>query len=161
MAHIMFDLETFGTAPGSVLRSIGAAVFNPQTGETGETFYRNIDRQSCEDLGLKIDPRTEKWWSEQAKEAQDALLQNCVPMRDVVMDFHKWFQSVRGEQIWCQGANFDSVLWQSVADVCGSFVPWKFWNVRDTRTVYEVAGFDPRTLPREGTYHNALDDSLY
>ncbi len=62
MNHLMLDLETWGTAPGSALRSIGAVFFDLD-GKTGETFYRNIDKQSCLDAGLKIDPATVSWWS--------------------------------------------------------------------------------------------------
>lgn len=161
MAHVMFDLETFGTKPGSVLRSIGAAVFDPRTGDTGATFYANIDRASCEAIGLLVDPGTEKWWAKQAIPAQNALMENCRPVAEVVVEFHSFFRSVGGEQLWCQGANFDSVLWQSVADALRVPVPWKFWNVRDTRTAYDCFGFNASTVSRHGTYHNALDDSLH
>lgn len=164
MSNIMFDLETFGTKPGSVLRSIGAAVFNLDTGDTGSTFYRNISRESCEAIGLTVDPTTEKWWSEQSKEAQDALVADHRPFAEVATAFHNWFRENNGVEIWCQGANFDSVLWEAaVAKAWPSknFVPWKFWNVRDTRTVYHVAGFNDKSVPRAATYHNALDDSLH
>lgn len=164
MAHVMFDLETFGTRPGSVLRSIGAAVFDPETGKIGDTFYRNIDRASCEAVGLKVDPNTEKWWAQQSQEAQDALLDDCKPFGEVAADFHTWFRKNGGVQVWCQGANFDSVLWEAACDAAWPskrVLPWKFWHVRDTRTVYELAGFDPDKIKREGTFHNALDDSLH
>ena len=164
MANIMFDLETFGTKPGSVLRSIGAVVFDPETGAMGQTFYRNIDRASCEAVGLRVDPNTEAWWAKQSREAQDALLVDCKPMAAVATDFHQFFKACGGVQLWCQGANFDSVLWEAAINALWpskSFLPWKFWNVRDTRTVYEIAGFDPNSLQRGGTYHNALDDSRF
>ena len=164
MAHIMFDLETFGTKPGSVLRSIGAAVFDPETGKAGATFYANINRESCEAVGMVVDPGTADWWAKQSKEAQAALLVDCKPIAEVATAFHQFFRANGGVQLWCQGANFDSVLWEAaVAKVwpSKSFLPWKFWNVRDTRTVYELAGFNGKSLPRAGTYHNALDDSLH
>ncbi|PZP57436.1 MAG: 3'-5' exoribonuclease [Delftia acidovorans] len=164
MAHIMFDLETFGTKPGSVLRSIGAAVFNPETGQVGAKFYANIDRASCEAVGLKVDKGTETWWAKQSVESQKALLTNCQPLAKVASDFHAFFKASNGVQIWCQGANFDSVLWEAAIDKVWpskSFLPWKYWAVRDTRTVYELAGFDPNSIPRSGVYHNALDDSLH
>ena len=31
--------------------------------------------------------------------------------------------------------------------------------VRDTRTAYDLARLDPKTIPREGTHHSALDDA--
>ncbi len=37
-------------------------------------------------------------------------------------------------------------------------MPWSFWLHRDTRTAYDVAGFDPGTVQRTGKHHNALAD---
>jgi hypothetical protein len=164
MTHVMFDLETFGTKPGSVLRSIGAAVFDPETGKVGATYYANIDRASCEAVGLAVDPGTEAWWKKQHPQAQAALLVDPQPLAKVASEFHTFFKANGGVQIWCQGANFDSVLWEAAVNAVWpskSFLPWKFWNVRDTRTVYEIAGFNPDSINRAGTYHNALDDSLH
>ena len=40
--------------------------------------------------------------------------------------------------------------------------PWKYWDVRDTRTIYELARFDLRSLKRSnGVHHNALDDAKH
>jgi len=65
----MVDLETWGTQPGSMLRSLGAVVFDPMTGELGEAFYTNIDEASQEAVGLKKDARTVQWRAEQSAEA--------------------------------------------------------------------------------------------
>ena len=48
--HAMLDLETWGTKPGSAIRSIGAALFTLD-GNIGGTFYCNVDEQSCLDIG--------------------------------------------------------------------------------------------------------------
>lgn len=131
---------------------------------SAKKFYHNIDRASCEAIGLHVDPSTEKWWSEQSQEAQAALLTDCRPFAEVATAFHKFFKDNGGELIWCQGANFDAVLWEAAvakAWPSKSFVPWRFWNVRDTRTVYDLAELDTKTIERAGTYHNALDDSLH
>jgi len=42
--HVMFDLETWGTTPGSALRSIGAVEFDPMGKDIGRTFYRTSAR---------------------------------------------------------------------------------------------------------------------
>ena len=77
--HVMLDLETFGTRPGSVLRSIGAVTFGLRAG-LGEEFYRNIDKQSQLELGLTVDAQTEAWWARQSEEAQRHLLDNPAPL---------------------------------------------------------------------------------
>lgn len=161
MTHVMLDLETFGTKAGSVLRSIGAVIFDPRGEGTGAEFYHNIDRESCERIGLTLDQSTVDWWARQSREAQESLLKNPQPIGVVIMEFHRWFAKNGGEHIWCQGANFDSVLWEAACAAAQIRVPWKFWNVRDTRTVYEMFRFDTKSIERGGTYHNALDDAKH
>lgn len=159
MTHVMLDLETFGTAPGSVIRSIGAVVFDLD-GNIGNEFYANIDSETCREAGLTVDPKTVAWWAKQSREAQNSLLVNPQSLGFVVADFHGWFIT-NGDwhtRVWSQGANFDPALWEAAALAVKELVPWKFYNVRDTRTAYEIGKFDDKTIAREGTYHNALDD---
>lgn len=156
----MLDLETFGTKPGSVLRSIGAVMFTLDGQITAE-FYRNINHDSCHAAGLKVDPNTADWWSRQSQEAQDSLLVDQRQLSEVVGAFHGWFKANGGVTVWAQGANFDPALWEAAAEAVRSRVPWKFYNVRDTRTVYDVCNFDPMSITRVGTYHNALDDAKH
>lgn len=158
--HVMLDLETFGTKPGSVLRSIGAVVFGLRSG-LGDEFYRNIEKQSQLDAGLTVDPATERWWSQQSAEVQQHLLDNPAPLATVAVLFHAWFARTGAEFVWSQGANFDVVLWEAACARIGVAVPWRYFNARDTRTVYDICGFDARALPRHGTFHNALDDAKH
>lgn len=160
MNHCMLDLETFGTKPGSVLRSIGAVAFNLK-GEIGSEFYRNIDKASCVKVGLTTDPATEKWWSQQSPEAQASLQEDPRPLDEVVDAFHGWWRANKLTKVWAQGANFDPPMWEAAAVARGTVAPWKFYNVRDTRTAYDIGQFDPFPLKREGTYHNALDDAKH
>lgn len=156
MKDVMLDLETFGLRPGSVIRSIGAVFFDFQ-GNLGPEFYSNIDRKSCLDRGLTIEADTVLWWSEQELTAKAALVHNPLPIMLVAGGFDYWFKSNGGERVWAQGANFDPVLWEAAVGQ----VPWKFYNVRDTRTIYDVFNLDKSLLKREGTYHNALDDAKF
>ena len=56
--NVMVDLETLGNGSESVIISIGAVEFDPETGELGREFYKVVDAQSCVDAGLKIDAST-------------------------------------------------------------------------------------------------------
>lgn len=160
--HVMLDLETFGTKPGSIIRSIGAVVFSPDGGPTGAEFYANIDHESCVDVGLTSDPATVAWWSKQAEATRAALLKDPEPLSVVVHRFDVWFSGTDASHVWCQGANFDAPLWEAACRAVGVRTsPWKFWNVRDTRTVYELCEFEPHGMTRLGTYHNALDDARF
>lgn len=162
---IMVDLETWGQRPGCSLRSIGAVVFSlsgdPPVVRGADHFYRNIDRADCKALGLREEQGTVDWWARQDKAAQDALLADPKPLAEVVRDFDLWWRGLRAVRVWAQGSNFDPGLWETACRVVGREAPWKFYDTRDTRTLYDVARFDPRTLRRAGTYHNALDDCRY
>jgi hypothetical protein len=162
MLNVMLDLETFGTRPGCVLRSIGAVAFDPMGAGLGAEFYRNIGYVSCLEAGLVVDAVTKEWWSRQSREAEAALAIDPKPLADVTRDFHQWFLwEAKAEQIWSHGANFDEPLWLAAAHSVGIDAPWKFWNVRCTRTLFEIARFDARSVAREGTHHNALDDAKH
>lgn len=159
MQHVMLDLETWGTRPGSALRSVGAVVFD--FGDTFDRFYRNVDTKSCLDVGLVIEPETVGWWQRQSVEAIAHLEIDPRPITEVVCEFHEWFIAQDATHLWCHGAGFDEPLWAAVAHRLGLRVPWKYRNVRCTRTLYEVMNFHPRSMPREGVHHNALDDAVY
>lgn len=163
MRHVMLDLETWGTKPGCALRSIGAVSFAPEKAVdySQSSFYLNIDEASCLEVGLEKERSTVEWWLKQSLESRAALLVKPCLLRNAVLSFHEWFRSNQAEYIWCHGANFDEPIWVAAANAVGERTPWKFWNVRCTRTIYHAADFDPRSIPREGTYHNALDDARY
>lgn len=158
MAHVMIDLETWGTKPGSMVRSIGAVVFDPETGDFGDEFYANICDASQEVLGLTKDPSTEAWWAEQSAAAQAALLADQRTLPDVLGAFNRWFTAVGGEQVWGHGANFDPVLLESAFNACLLDAPWQFWNVRCCRTVLAAGNRRPDRRATD-THHNALHDA--
>lgn len=160
MHHVMLDLETWGVRPGCALRSIGAVEFDLE-GMVGQTFYANIDDESCLQAGLTIDPATREWWSKQSAEVQQALIAGKEPLSVVVESFHRWFQEKGALYVWSQGGNFDEPLWAAAAKAVNSALPWKFWNTRCTRTAYHLANFDPPSMPRQGQHHNALDDAVF
>ena len=108
---VMIDLETWGTTPGSDIRSIGACVFDPMTGfapvaggehfQHSGTFYIACDNpvihigsaEDAEPVGWKYpltrDPRTVQWWSEQSDEARAAFA-NPIDLRDALQRFTSW-----------------------------------------------------------------------
>lgn len=162
MADIMLDLETWGLAPGSALRSVGAVTFLREgDAELPAEFSCNISLESCLLAGLVVDPNTRDWWGRQDAAAQDSLVADQLPLRDAVVLFHKWVRGTRCTAIWCQGAGFDVPLWEAAARAVGLEVPWKYWDVRDTHTAYDLLGLDPRRVPRAGTHHNALEDARH
>ncbi len=150
MKHIMIDLETLGTKPGCVVLSIGAVTFDPYTGKLGEEWYRKMNWQMQE---LDIEPGTWAWWLEQSAEARIEAFSGTANLPLVGHDFRAFWVDQNAEFLWCHGATFDAPVWEAAA----GFAPWRYNQVRDTRTVYDMAQvFPDRTV---GTHHNALDDA--
>ena len=161
MSHVMLDLETLGTDPGCVILSVGAVTFNPFGSGYQYEFTRNIEPELSKSLGFTVNPDTVAWWGKQNKEAWDAMQVDQMDIIQAMKEFVKWCVTVKIEQIWCQGANFDEPIIRAAIEKLGGKVPWKFWNVRDTRTVYDLCGFDPKRVARLGTYHNSVDDAKH
>lgn len=156
----MIDLETWGTRPGCAIRSVGVVTFDLwRPSDSVEQFYKNISDSHCEAAGLKKEQGTVDWWARQSPQAQTALLLDQRPLLDVVQQLEMFLSRHHVKCIWSQGANFDVVLWEVACRAVGREAPWRFFNCRDTRTLYDAAGLDPRSVTRAGTYHNALDDA--
>ncbi len=140
MTHIMVDTETFGTHPGSALRSIGACVFDPATGEIGARFYANIDPNSCEAAGLVVDPKTAEWWASQPREAQEALQSAQKPLAAGLEAFSGFYAAQGGDALWCHGAGFDEPILRVAYRAVGLTPPWHYRAPRDTRTLFASPG---------------------
>lgn len=159
MFDVMLDLETWGTSPGCMIRSVGAVFFDPETGQLGDEFYSNVSESSCKKLKMFKDQGTVDWWAKPENAlANKQLAIDPLPIDEVARRFYKFFRDGRGRWLWSQGANFDEPLWAWVYRALGEPQPWKFHEAMDTRTSYRIAGFNPFSIKRQGTYHNALDD---
>lgn len=156
--HVMVDLETFGKKPGHVIRSIGAIAFDPLSGALGETFYANIDRASCEAIGLKVDPGTEQWWRDRGEAAQAALIPNQLPVLEVLPAFADYWKATRARRLWAHGAPFDPPFLEAAYEAAGLEPPWEYYEPRDTRTIYDLANVQPDR--KSGVHHDAAWDAL-
>lgn len=167
MIEIMIDLETWATRPGAAVRSIGAVAFRRDRDDPGAEFYRNIEPWSCLDAGLRVDPKTREWWRGQSDAAKELLESDQQPLAVVAADFYEYFNGVRSMdgpvRVWCQGASFDVPIWEAACAAVRVLVPWAYYDVRDTRTVYDVAGLSRPDMEklRKGTAHGALDDARH
>lgn len=156
--HIMVDLETWGKDPGCDLRSIGAVVFDPATGELGERFYRNIDGGYS--YGLIRDPDTVLWWSKQEASAQDALESDKIDIAQVIREFTGWWlkhDPDKTTRFWANGPNFDESILAAAYRAVSIEQPWHYRTPRCQRTINDLAG--GVELPFEGVKHHALADA--
>ena len=162
MTDIMLDLETWGLAPGSHLRSIGAIEFCPRARSLGRSFYVNVAAHPT--YGLESDPDTVYWWAQQSVEARLVFAEHPKVLPVALARFSDWFHGLREDpnaiRIWAHGPVFDVVLLTEAYGAAGLPPPWHYRAPRDTRTIFDAAGMNPSTdLPVVGVYHNALDDA--
>jgi len=160
MRHIMVDIESLGTQPGSVILSIGAVVFG-KTG-MGETFYRNINILSQLLAGLTTDPETIAWWAKQSGAARGSLFPGQVSLFTALTDFTAFVK--RDDCLWAKGPDFDMMMINEAYRALGTKPSWSFRNTRDVRTILAIGkNLDLPSWPPmdERTKHHALHDAEY
>lgn len=157
MTDVMIDLETFDKVPGAAIRSIGLAKFNRFTGEVGETYYASLGNMASA-YGSTSESTCE-WWSQQSEEAQKPLFESVRPALQIVSEIQEFIKE--DDLVWGNGSVFDISILGSWIRQFGSEPPWKFYNVRDVRTVVDLAGVDRSAFVFEGIPHHALHDALH
>jgi DNA polymerase III epsilon subunit-like protein len=156
---ICTDIETLSTRSNAVIVSIAAVKFSLLSPET-EIFSININPKSSRDLGLHIDPVTVEWWRNQKPEATKAWMSSRVEIADALQQYHDFCGTDKNTIHFANGQNFDFPILDSSFIAVGKQVPWKFWNLRDMRTVYWLGNLDTFNEPRVGVYHDGVDDCL-
>ena len=163
-SHLMIDLETLGTAANAPVVAIGAVFFDPNTGTLGDTFDAAIDVEDAMRYGV-MSGSTFKWWLGQSDAARQKVVRGRERAEDVFGRFGS-FAMKHGDNVqpWGNGASFDiAILDHAFPRILNKPAPWKFWNVRDVRTVKELATgivrFDDKM--KQGVAHTALDDAVH
>lgn len=158
MNHIMIDIETLDTIYSAKILSIGAVYFDPMKNKLGSEFFeivnsqRQLDRTSSKD--------TIEFWRKQSREAKKQL-KGDVQLRDALEDLDLFIDP--DCRVWGNGATFDITILEHAYLSFDMSIPWKFWNVRDCRTVRELFESKRGGLDQNfnGTKHHALDDAKY
>lgn len=157
--QIMLDYETLGTAPDSVILSCGAVKFDPFSDEEpSQPFYvrLNVDEQT--ELGRQVDPSTVEWWSKQSAEAQAEAFseENRISLLDFTSQLSRYV--VGAGRIWAQGTTFDITLTENLYRMMGIPVPWDYWRIRDSRTLFDLG--NDSIKKNNANAHNALADAF-
>jgi hypothetical protein len=162
--HIMIDLETLGTTPGSVVLSIGAVKFDPSDITTPldelDKFHVAITPGST--AGLTCDPQTVAWWMHPDRDEARAALRK-VPEADLYTALDgltQWAQEGNTPVTawWGNSAAFDLGILGATYKHVGMEQPWKFWEERCYRTIKGC--FAVAKSEMQGTAHSALDDAI-
>lgn len=154
MRHIMLDVETMGTAPGSAVVQIGAVEFSIY--KVGDPLSITIGLESCVAAGMRIDPLTVMWWMKQGDAARKSLTKDAVPIRDGLQSFSDWIGSEK-VCVWGDGAAFDNALLASAYRACRMALPWHYSGDRCFRTMKETFPVERVVSEIE---HNAAADAV-
>lgn len=170
--HVMIDTETLGRAPGSVIRSLAAVEFDPETGETGRKKVWKIDLADSIRYGFKVESSTLKWWMMQSEEARRDFVEGAeTKLEEFLEEFMEFLADVNENDdftLWCLQLDFDVPMlrayysWynQNVHGCDEDVLPWDFRKVRDVRPYMDAldnAGILP---PKVAGRHTALADCL-
>ena len=159
-SDIMIDMETLDVLPTATVLTIGAVKFDPFGDDVNEPnsdkFYVKVDVDSCDRLGCTVSQDTVEWWAKQSKEAQEEAfsLESRIDIVDAMNQLYKFCWGAK--RVWSHGAGFDVVICENLFRKIGKATPWSFWEVRDTRTLFDL-GIDPQRPPV--LKHHALEDA--
>jgi hypothetical protein len=151
----MLDIETLGTRPGAVVLSAALVRFSD---EAHVQINLRVDEQQA--LGLTIDPDTHAWWGTQDPLAWAKATENPQPLSVALPYIASWIAWAGPDPlIWAHGASFDGPLLEEVYRRAGVACPWRFWSLRDTRTLYDLAGVNVKDYAVPPP-HVALNDAI-
>lgn len=175
---ILFDLETFGTLPYSVICQgsiieIETDVFNIKK------FLGpiNVNTDSCTEAGMKIDNGTVIWWLSQSKEAQEGILKE--PRYNIRVLLESFLKFIAYED--CTATNINNYPIPSKDELDNTnFKLWShssfdipminsalrvfklpeipFWKCLDMRTIMELTNTTKSEVGFQGVEHDSMSD---
>jgi 3' exoribonuclease, RNase T-like len=163
MTAVMIDIETKGKKFDTIVLTIGAVKFdlypkdNAATIPIEYTFYAYPDIVEQEIMGRTTDKETMAWWKAQNPLAMDEAFRDELrrPVEDVLLDLYKFCADA--DTMWAQGPQFDMCILEHLYKAKNLIKPWKYSQVRDSRTLFAVLG-DAR-VKNKVDIHNALADA--
>lgn len=155
----MIDIETLDNVPSAVILSIAAVEFDPDTGETGDSFHQKIDVDDQFRSSRSISQSTLFWWLEQSDKAQKSITKGVrYSLYDCLDNFSGWLKGKENCFIWANSPSFDIIILEHAWEesFIGKLFP-KHWLQRDVRTIKQYINFEDFYWPG-GTEHDALSD---
>ena len=151
--NITFDLETLGNTANAPIVQIGAVKFDDD-GTITDKFKKNIDLDSLEGLGFRIDYNTLEWWFSQSHEAITSVFNtdnlNRVSLSKALYEFHQWIGKTADYRYWSH-ATFDPPILINNYKALKKDCPIPFRLYMDIRTLTslcpETVSYTHLTLP--------------
>lgn len=158
---IMIDIESLDTSPNCVILTIGAVRFDPKgMGVVEKLELRPMIEEQTEKFNRVINEDTLRWWSNQSASAMDEAMGDWgrISFAECMEKLYKFCWNRRA--VWSNGAGFDVVAMESAWRDLGQRIPWPYYSVRDTRTLYEIAGVSLKDKKYGSkTTHKAVEDA--
>lgn len=171
--NVTIDLETLGTTTNSTILTVGIVKFNPANLVLPfDGIHISLDIKEQKAQGRYISPETIAWWKRQDPKAQEAAFSGeRIPVKEalkMIQDYFKVMDSTNPKsdqilisEVWGQGYGFDMTMLGDLFDKNDMEKPWKFYQERDSRTLFSLLSEDPRPAAGKDTLHNALSDAYY
>lgn len=159
--HATIDLETIDTRPQSTVLSLGAVKFNPfDNSEPYDELYFKVSIDDQDRLGRTASDDTIEWWSKQDPKIMEEAFdqEGAITVEEALSKINKFCVGV--DVLWGQGYGFDYTIIEDMYRSLGKPIPYNFWQVRDSRTLFSVCKEDPRKKI-QNDLHNALADAYY
>jgi DNA polymerase III alpha subunit (gram-positive type) len=157
MNDVMIDIETLGLSADATILSIAAVEFDRYTGDIGSYAFDMVDLCGQD---RRVCTKTLKWWAQQSPGMFAKAINGERHIVSVLASLAEFIPDKC--LVWSQGIDFDfGILEHAYESYLAGGAPWQYNAKRDTRTLYDVAGFDPKSIERTGEHHNALDDCLH
>jgi len=164
MSEVMLDIESLSTKTNASIMTIGAVKFDRNSFKVKEKFYKRISRKSNEQFNRDFDEATINWWHSQSEQAKKEIFENKdrINLSTALQELSIF---CRGSKcVWANGVAFDIPILESAYRDCNLDCPWKFWVVRDVRTIYDIGNMNLTVFKRlnklDKHHHNALHDCI-
>ena len=158
---IMIDIESLDTSPNCVILTIGAVRFDPRgMGVVEKLELRPTIEEQTEKYNRVVNEDTLRWWSTQSEAAMEEAMgdRDRISFRECMETLYKFCWNRRA--VWSNGAGFDVVAMESAWRQLDMRIPWPYYTVRDTRTLYEIAGVSLKDAKyKTMTTHKAVEDA--
>jgi hypothetical protein len=178
----IFDVETLGKESNSVMLSMAAIYFDPETKPSYEDLYNSafFVKFDVEDqvkrLDRKIGKTTMQWWAKQCDIVKAKSLKPNkaadVKFEDGYEAMRTWAESKKDDQcyVWARG-NLDQLVLDSFEEQLEIKPIWPFGRWRDVRTAIDILynatnGYCPVnykgfSADAKVIKHNPVDDCAY
>ena len=91
---------------------------------------------------MTINKSTLDWWNKQNQKVRYEAIDNNtnrIELKEALLKFNEWFHNNNIKYVWANSPSFDCVILEQAYKKTGVDIPWKYWNLRDCRTIIDLA----------------------